>query len=598
MHNFYRYKFIPQNYLAEETLIGIILIYPQITYKIVSLAEENIFFIEANKIIYLKITKIIKYENHTLVSLLYELKYENLLRTIGGVNRLIQLMKQSQIFMSSYKTNRYVEDLITLLNKNYLKRLIIQLGYSMIKMGYIVNTDSKYIYEKILSYLKNIEKQIAYHKNDKVSNIKDIISTKLLQVKYKKIDIEDTAKIKKVKSGFIKLDKIIRGLPIGNLIVIAGRPAVGKTSLTINIAYYCFYIEKVSILIFSLEMSLDQIFDKFISISSDNNTESQSITKLKDEHWNNISQICHGLLKQNIYINEEINLNITQIEYISQNLRKKQSIELIIVDYLQLIEMSTENQKIQNRSQELGYITRRLKLLAQNIKIPIIVISQLNRNIENRNDKEPVLSDLKESGCILYKNSIALWSKYLKQTNVKNVSIYNKLLSRKAENYVTKFLIRISNKINILNKYIFLHIIQRNFIGLTFNHKFLNKNSWVKSSQLSKTTLVFNKRIKNYKINTQTYLKNVIFKKYEKIYDVYAKNYFNLIIQKINIHNSIEQDADIIIILYEMNIKNNTTNIKDKIINLKVSKNRNGKTGYCKLKFKLDTNTFQDIDLN
>nr|YP_009396685.1 Replication helicase subunit [Vertebrata australis]ARW65871.1 Replication helicase subunit [Vertebrata australis] len=597
MHNFYRYKFIPQNYLAEETLIGIILIYPQITHKIINLAEDNIFFIEANKIIYLQITQIIKKKKNTIIGLFHILKSENLLKKIGGVKRLIKLMQQSQIFISSYKTNYYVEDLITLLNKNYFRRLIIQLGYNMVKIGHIINIDKNYVYEKILSYIKNIEQQVMYHKIDKVTNVKDIISSKLLEIKYKTINNKNTNTIKKVKSGFLELDKIIQGLPIGNLIIIAGRPAVGKTSLTINIAYYCFYIEKISLLIFSLEMSLNEIFNKFILINSETNPERQSIKKLRDEHWNKISQICHGLLKQNIYINEEINLNVTQIEYISQNLKKYKSIELIIIDYLQLIEISTDNQKIYNRSQELGYITRRLKLLAQKLKIPIIVISQLNRNIENRNDKEPILSDLKESGCILYEHNIIISSKYLKRTNVKNITRYNKLVNKKTENYVIHFFNQIINKIQVLNKYIFLHIIKEHFIGLTFNHKFLNKNSWVKSSQLSQTTLI-NANTQNSKINKQTYLQNINFRKYNKIYDIYAKNYFSLIIEGIVIHNSIEQDADIIIILYEMNKEKYNTNITDKIIDLKVSKNRNGKTGYCKLKFKLNSNTFQDIEIN
>lgn len=598
MHNFYRYKFIPQNYLAEEMLIGIILIYPQVTYKIVDSIEKNIFFIEINQIIYLQIAKRIKNKSINIISLFYELQSENLLKTIGGMKRLIELMKQSQIFISSYKTSYYVEDLIKLLNRNYLKRLIIQLGYNTIKIGHIHNIDNKYIYEKILSYIKNIEEKIMYHKIDRVSNIKEIISTKLLEVKYKKVDIKEINKLKKIKSGFIELDKIIQGLPIGNLIIIAGRPAVGKTSLTINIAYYCFYREEVSILIFSLEMSVNQIFDKFISISLEDNINKQSIKTLKDEHWKNISKICHGLLKNNIYLNEKINLNISQIESISHDLKKKQCIELIIIDYLQLIEISIENQKIQNRSQELGYITRRLKLLAQNLKIPIIVISQLNRNIENRNDKEPILSDLKESGCIFYQNNILTSSNYLTKRNISHITKYNQLVNKEKENNIPLFLNRVTNKIHILNKYIFLHMTKRELIGLTFNHKFLSKNSWVKSNQLLKTTPIFNKNIKNNIHKTNIYLKNITFKKYEKIYDVYAKNYFSVLIQKISIHNSIEQDADIIIILYEMNNEKYIQEIKNKTIDLKVAKNRNGKTGYCKLKFKLDSNSFQDIDIN
>nr|YP_009394634.1 Replication helicase subunit [Vertebrata thuyoides]ARW63196.1 Replication helicase subunit [Vertebrata thuyoides] len=598
MQNFYRYKFIPHNYLAEETLIGIILIYPQITYKILYLVEENIFFIETNKILYLHLLKILQSNRISIISLFYELKSRNLLKKVGGATKLTNLMKQSQVFISSYKTNYYVEDLILLLNKNYFKRLIIQLGYNIIKMGHISNITNEHVYKKILSYFKNVEEKSINKKVNKVCNIKEIISEKLLQIKYKKIDFEEINTTKKIKSGFIELDKIVKGFINGNLVIIAGRPAVGKTSFTINIAYYCFYTEKINLLIFSLEMSINQIFNKFILIDSGNTIEKQSIKTFKNNHWKRISQICHQLLKQNIYINEEINLSIDQIENISINIKKQEYIELIIIDYLQLIEIPLENSKIQNRSQELGYITRRLKLLAQSLKIPIIVISQLNRNIESRNDKEPILSDLKESGCIFYKNNILISSKYLTKISISNITKYHKVLNKKRKKYTIQSLNKKISKIQILNKYVFLCTIGKQFIGLTFNHKFLSKKCWIPSHQLVKTTLIFHKHIKNHQINLNIYLNNMMFHKYEKIYDIYIKNYFNLIIQETYIHNSIEQDADIIIILYEINNNKVTTNDKDKTIDLKISKNRNGKTGYCTLKFKLNTGTFENISIS
>lgn len=588
MCNFYKYKLIPQNYLAEDILIGIILIYPTIINKTKNLITPNIFLVENNKFIY---SKFLTEENTNFVNLLNEIKYTKTSEEDSYVNYMIHLMKKGQAFISYNDTNNYIENIIEILKRKYIKRLFIQLGYNIIQLGYATRLNNNHAYSKLVQYTNNIGKEIQNQQNNKVSDIKEFISSKLIDARLEKISTNYIFKNKTIRSGLINLDKIILSLPNGNLIIVAGRPSIGKTSFSINIAYNCFLKSNINLLIFSLEMTSHQIFDKFINISSEVKLEQKTIKNINNTKWKKVSKICSKLLKQNIYINETPNLSIKQIELISNELKQNQFIELIIIDYLQLIEASSIHKTINTRNQEIGYITRKLKLLAQYLRIPIIVISQLNRNIESRTTKEPLLSDLKESGCISINTKISYFR------------ISEFILSTKLLNLVKKKInIFYSNEekdiISVLNKNIFNCYIRNKQIYFTQNHKILHKNSWIKLGDITQTINIFkNIIIKNqYRIKLKQYFKYISFCSFNRTYDIHLNNKFNFKANKIIIHNSIEQDADIIMILYEAkSTENETTEEKNKIIDLKISKNRNGQTGYCKLKFELYTNVFKDV---
>nr|YP_010619352.1 Replication helicase subunit [Amplisiphonia pacifica]WAX03365.1 Replication helicase subunit [Amplisiphonia pacifica] len=605
MNRLYKCKFIPQNHIVEEIFLGIILIYPEIFYTVKKIIKKEYFFLETNQIIYLNLSNISQHNRNNICELLYTLQNNKILFKIGGLEKIIQMMKQSQIFISSSKINKYFDNLIQILNDNYIKRLIIQFGYNIIQIGYIKNLDNYNLYSKILSYIYLIETQINNNKHNKIINIKDLVTKKLLGLKYQNIYLNNTIKKEANKSGFFEVDNIISNLPTGNLIIIAGRPSIGKTSFAINIAYnICFY-QRTSLLIFSLEMSNNEVFNKLLSIASEVTINQQSISNLNQNQWKKISKICNTLLNRNIYINDQNNIDVNYIDKIAKNLKKNQYFDLIIIDYLQLIELSTEKQKRYSRSQELGYITRRLKLLAQLLKLPIIVISQLNRNIEIRSNKEPLLSDLKESGCIKSENNISIQSEYTKSINIKNktstkintTKIYN---IKQAKTEHIKLKLKINNVIklvNLSNQYIFKCINNKIQILLTHHHKYLCQNIWIETNKISLLTTI-NTIANNTKyLIYKKYLHQIVFNIYSKSYDLNQNENFNLISQEIVTHNSIEQDADIIIILYEKEDKIKNVDIeKSKIIDIKICKNRNGNIGYCKLKFLPEISMFKNID--
>nr|CRF40198.1 Replication helicase subunit [Laurencia snackeyi] len=604
MNKVYRKKFIPQNYLAEEILLGSIIIYPKLTLYVKNYVRKDFFFLESHTIIYINLTEQIS-KQFNIIELIYFLKSKRLLKNIGGLKKIVNIMRQSQIFINSSQINNYVEKLINILSSNYIKRLIIQYGYNMTKLGYVSKINNEYLYNKLLAHLKFFEKEITKNqqKNKNITSIKRLISIKLLQLKHPIIYNNDHKKIynNHVKFGFKKLDKITNGLPPGNLIIIAGRPSIGKTSFALKIAYNVFFYQKSSICIFSLEMSTKEILNKFLCISCDVNIYNNSIIKLQAEQWKNILIICKKLIHNNIYINDQNNVKIHDIEHIAKTLIRKHNLNLIIIDYLQLIELNNENNQKVNRSQELGYITRRLKLLSQLLKLPIIVLSQLNRNIEIRSNKEPILSDLKESGCIKYISNTNL-NKYLNIRNINLVKFYTPSINRN-NNILHKYKYKKEYnhiKIIYLSMKTTLQVINSEFtLELTQNHKYLSGVSWRKVSLSTKYSKISKKLIELncYKrVIKKNYIQQILMNKPCKTYDINFNNEYHFLSNDIILHNSIEQDSDIIIMLNNKIEKNNED--IGKIIDIKICKNRNGRTGYCEILFKPETMKFNECNIN
>nr|QCI04168.1 replication helicase subunit [Anotrichium furcellatum] len=592
MNSVYKYPLPPQNYISEEILLGIILIYPSTFPHIIPFIQSEYFFLECHQIIYKHLIKI--HKNHKLNSIeMYQYLSDNyMLHYIGGIDKITNIIKQGQIFLSYNKTNVYIQELIEIIKFNYIKRLIIQYGQNIVQLAYIKNISTYKLYNKASYYLHITEKKIP---KNQLKSFEKLIGNFLLSKN--KLNFTDT-NIPKLfntnfkKSGFINLDKLISGLPNGELIVIAGRPSMGKTSLAINLACNVLNTHKIGICFFSLEMSSEQIINKLLATYTKIPIKEISLKILNKNKWKNINTICRKLLQNYIYINDIPNVSIDYIEYTSKLLKQEYShINLIIIDYLQLIQ--TDIESINNRVQELSYITRKLKLLAQYLNIPLIILSQLNRNIETRNNKKPLLSDLKESGCINYTEKILIKikqainyifiQKMAKKYNIflRLDQIYNKNIL-KYNKYI--------NKILLFAQYIFeLNILQSTKLFITYNHKYISYKQWQYNHQIVEKypcnlTNKYNEICKTQKIQ---------FLNYSIVYDLHITQYFHLISNNIILHNSIEQDADIIMMLYD-EISTKIQQKNQKIIDISIIKNRNGPIGSFKLQFYPDNNLFID----
>ena len=273
-----------------------------------------------------------------------------------------------------------------------MRRSLIKLGYEIINSSYTTNISLENILNDIETELFNLTNEIQPQKlfssaellNNIFSNLKEKFLNPMLPG---------------LLSGFYNLDLLTQGFQKSDLIIIAGRPSMGKTALSLNIALNVIKKSKVPVLFFSLEMSKEQIMYRVLAIETNIDQTKLKSGKLSQVNWVRLNKVIKILSKLPIFIDDTTNLSVHTIRSkIKTVILEQNQIGLVIIDYLQL--MQNLELKNKNRVQELSQITRDLKNIAREFNTPIITLSQLSRNVENRADEKPILSDLRESGSI------------------------------------------------------------------------------------------------------------------------------------------------------------------------------------------------------
>lgn len=252
--------------------------------------------------------------------------------------------------------------------------------------------------EKLENILQDTEKQIFDIVQNRTSgdfvSIKDIVIRSLESIE---AAAKNKGSVTGIATGFYDLDYKMAGLQPSDLILIAARPSMGKTAFVLNIAEYVALKSKVTTAIFSLEMSKDQLVKRIISMNSKVDSQSIRSGELQDEDWIKIAESARVIGNSNLIIDDTPGISISELRSKCRKFKLEHNLGLIIIDYLQL--MSGSN-KVESRQQEISEISRSLKALAREISAPVIALSQLSRAVEQRPDKRPMLSDLRESGAI------------------------------------------------------------------------------------------------------------------------------------------------------------------------------------------------------
>jgi replicative DNA helicase len=567
---------LPNDFLIEESILNILLTCPDQIKENLGNLNINYFFDEDHRLIYSTIVELAENSNLlNLILIISKLEEKAILKKIGGIQRITKIINRQE---NPVNLKKYVE----LVHDKYFRRLILELGKEILNLGGNYNLKLEEILHKIYTLIENLNKKKI---KEKIYSSAEIVNDIFNDIQTKK----NTGAFSYTTS-FKDLDSILQGFQKSDLIIVAGRPSMGKTAFSLNIARNIVEKYKIPIIIFSLEMSRQQIIYRFLSSEAQLNSSRLKTGKMTSLEWENLGKSMKIIAELPIFIDDNPNLTLTDIQIKLKNvLLEKKEIGLIIIDYLQLMKLPV---KLGNRTQEVSHLTRNLKILAKEFNIPIILLSQLSRTVESRINKRPMLSDLRESGCIVKTEISKNFQEEFTDLIIQEKNHYSWNLSNLIQNPEIRFelkgikptyLITLENQVQI---------------HLTANHRIFSKNGWIKVYQLTEgieiSCLIKKSNSEKFSLENFTKIKKIEYQGTNFVYDKTIPIYHNYFFEGILFHNSIEQDADIVIMLYrEDSFQENI--LGNQIIEFIVAKHRNGPVGTAKLLFSPSITKFLNL---
>ncbi|MGI9060274.1 MAG: replicative DNA helicase [Ktedonobacteraceae bacterium] len=381
-------KLLPQNIEAECGVLGSIIIDPEAIVQVADFLQAEDFYRDAHRNIYEVIMQL--YEEHEaadFITICDELERRNKLEGVGGASYITSLINQ-------VPTSGNVEYYGHIVERNAILRRLIHAAGQIAAVAY-EEADADVALDKAEQLIFNISQR---HAHADFSLLRDILSdymNKLDQLH------ERRGTIVGVPTGFTDLDRLTGGLQKSDLIILAARPAVGKTSLALSLAHNSAIKHQSSIAVFSLEMSKEQLVQRLLSMDAGVDQQRLRTGWIEDDEWDRIVFAMGTLSEANIWIDDTAGISSVEMRSKARRLQAERGIDLIIVDYLQLMQsVSNSGRRNENRVQEISEISRNLKGLARELNVPVLALAQLSRAVESRQSKVPQLSDLRESGCL------------------------------------------------------------------------------------------------------------------------------------------------------------------------------------------------------
>lgn len=379
-------KIPPHDIEAEQAILGCMLTDKDSVISAVEILKEDAFYREDNRAIYSAILSLYsRSEPIDIITVKAELTEQGNIERVGGLEYLASLPER-------VPTTANVEKYIKIVDEKAMLRRLINTSNELIALGYDETEDV----DNIMDMAEKKVFELAQKKNTKgYSSIKDV-----LVESYAKLEelYNSKGKLSGIPTGFKDLDSITSGLHNSDLLIVAARPAMGKSAFAINLAANVAIKAKKGVVIFNLEMSKDQVGNRILCSEALVDSNKIRTGLLEDNDWMKLASALTTLSDAPIYIDDTAGISITEIRAKCRKLKLEKDIGLIVIDYLQLIQGNAG--KNASREQEISGISRSLKILAKELNVPVIALSQLSRSVESRTDKRPMLSDLRESGAI------------------------------------------------------------------------------------------------------------------------------------------------------------------------------------------------------
>ena len=380
-------KIPPHDIDAEQAVLGSMLTDKDAVIAAIETLKEDAFYRDDNKIIYQAILNLYnKSEPIDIITLKDELESMNKFEQVGGYEYLANLPEK-------VPTTANVQKYIKIVEEKSILRNLIKTANEIIELGYDPTEDV----EDIMDGAEKKIFDIMQSKNQKgYTPIKDVLVESIMNLEQL---YNRKQNVTGVSTGFIQLDYKTAGLHGSELILVAARPAMGKTAFALNIAANAAIRENVPVAIFSLEMSKDQLVTRILASEAMVDSNKIRTGKLEEDDWDKIANTIGPLSEAQMFIDDTPGISVMEIRTKCRKLKMEKNIGLVVIDYLQLIQGSNKRSS-GSREQEIAEISRSLKILAKELNVPVIALSQLSRAVEQRPDHRPMLSDLRESGSI------------------------------------------------------------------------------------------------------------------------------------------------------------------------------------------------------
>lgn len=404
----------PQNTDAEASLLGALLIDPDAIVRVADGLHVDDFYEERHQRIYEAISKL--YEKHhpiDALTLSNQLKDDGFLDVVGGASYLTELANY-------VPTAAHVETYAGIVSEKAMRRRLIKASQDIVSLGY---DEAKTIQEVIETAETDLFEVSQRHVKQDIQSLEAILAES-----FERLDElhRNKGKIRGVPTGFKDMDNILAGWQRSDLVVLAARPAMGKTAVSLNFAHNVAVKAEQPVLVFSLEMSKEQIVDRLLSMESGVDAWNIRTGNLSDADFEKIGLAMGTLSEAPIYIDDTPGITVSEMRTKARREQHQRQLGLIIVDYLQLMSGSSKFGSEGNRVQEISEISRGLKLIARELNVPVIALSQLSRSVESRSPQIPQLADLRESGSIEQDADIVMFlyreEYYNPETTRKNIT--------------------------------------------------------------------------------------------------------------------------------------------------------------------------------
>lgn len=376
----------PQHIEAEQAVLGGLMLEPERWDDIAEVLTVDDFYKPAHRKIFLAIQGLNKRSQAAdLMTVSNYLNEVGEFDAMGGAAYLAEIMDQTPSTANIMSYARIIRD------KAVLRR-VVSVSQSFIERAF--NPD----YEDIASFLDTIEQQVFQVSQERGSQGL-VDASELVRASLEKIEqlYAQKMKVTGIPSGFIELDDLTAGFQPGELIIIAARPSMGKTAFSLNVTLNAAVKEKKKVAYFSVEMAKEQVMIRMLASAAKVRLGDLRIGQIDDKAWPRLINTAASMSETGLFIDDSAGISPFDVRAKARRLKATHGLDLIIIDYLQLMGMKT---KVENRQQEVSEISKLLKSVAKELKVPVIALAQLNRGVEGRSDRRPMLSDLRESGSI------------------------------------------------------------------------------------------------------------------------------------------------------------------------------------------------------